>query len=814
MMNNHFKEWMAGSRIDELVDTHFIVNAPLGIFTYLMVVVVGGLLLFLYYRPRLTGLKPAMRVWLMVSRAAIFGILFLLLLDVCLVGYRIEPGDRYVILLFDDSKSMRVFGDDGRSRGERLLDVYENSKSAFEERLQKKFKLARYRFGESLEILEAITKLDFSQTETDLIHAVRESLQEFEGIDLAGIVLFSDGIQQTTRLSLSLDSDLFNNVPTFVVGTDNESNWQDLRIHRIGVKRSHFDRSPVLLDVELQADGLKGESAMIEVIEQNKIVVSKMREITEDAQLSQVRLEFVPEKSGWIDYEVRVRVAEPGSDTNEELVKTDLNPNKERVLENNCKSFLIDNTEKTYRILFYSGRPNWEHKFVRRSLLEDKQLEVRSLILLSRAERQFVYRGARTTVTNPLYDGFESDQEKYGRYDEPIFLRLGVEESELVKGYPKQAEELFSYHLIIMNEMEPQDFTTGQLELTRDFVDKRGGALLLLGGKRAFIQGRFAGSVFESMFPVLLLSSSGNTNFNSLQELFSVRPTVEGEISGAWTLSSDPADDRNLWQEMPELFGLNRFALTRPGASVWARARIDDSDGDDAPVFILQRYGNGKCAILATGETWQWQMQRETEDNAHERLWRQMVRSLVADVPAPIMLRERKDEYRLDARDTINLYIRDRFFDEGEGARVDVTITTPSGQRLPLDVEESIQEIGVFAAEWNPAEVGMHQLTMQAMDAEGNELGSLEEAFMVNPDHREFDNARYDPAFLRELAEKSGGKFFSLSQLADVADQIPFSPGRESEVVRLQIWHNPAFLILLFIFMTSEWYLRRRRGLP
>ena len=52
------------------------------------------------------------------------------------------------------------------------------------------------------------------------------------------------------------------------------------------------------------------------------------------------------------------------------------------------------------------------------------------------------------------------------RYDEAVFLRFGVDESELAKGYPFDAEELFRYDLIIWADIEFDFFSPDHIELT------------------------------------------------------------------------------------------------------------------------------------------------------------------------------------------------------------------------------------------------------------------------------------------------------------------------------------------------------------
>jgi hypothetical protein len=176
----------------------------------------------------------------------------------------------------------------------------------------------------------------------------------------------------------------------------------------------------------------------------------------------------------------------------------------DRIAENNARAFSIDNREKTYRILYVSGRPNWQNKFFRMALEgDDKQLHLTSLIAISNAERKFEFRGRKSTLSNPLFEGFENEEDR-PRYDEAVFIRMGAGKDELTSGFPADAKDLFAYDLVIFGDVERPFFTMTQLDITRDFVDRRGGTLLLLGGPRSFTEGGYAGTVIEKMMPLLL----------------------------------------------------------------------------------------------------------------------------------------------------------------------------------------------------------------------------------------------------------------------------------------------------------------------
>ena len=796
--------WLAGDAAENLIPRYFGFNTPMDLRVCAALLVLTGAAVAWYYWRRLDGLDRRRRIALVCLRTAVIVLALFLALDPVVVAQHVKPGEQFIALLFDDSLSMRIGGQEGRSRGTRLLEAYAAAEEDFEGRLKRRHQIVRYRVGETTEPLQRLEDLNFSEGQSDLTGAIQRALADLEGTTVSAVVLFSDGIQLSDAETLAIE-DLPKGTPVFTVGVDEASPWRDIELTGLSVKRTDFDKSPVVLTVSVHSTGLAGRQAIVEAAIGIRVVKSHLIEISDDVEDHEVRLEFVPDRKDWIEYEARVRLVEVTADTGEPAVE-------DRIIENNTRRFVVDNRDKRYRILYVSGRPNWQNKFVRMALEGDKeQLKLTSLLAISNAERKFVFRGKKSTLSNPLFEGFEQDEDR-PRYDETIFLRLGADKDELLSGYPIDPAELFKYNLVIWGDVERELFNTEQLELTRDFVDKRGGALLLLGGPNAFTEGRYMGTVIEQMLPVALYQDPNEGERIRTQQSIKVEPTIEGRLTGSWVFDADADLDAELWAEMPPLYGLNRFPLVRAGATVLGVVGGNDEGISGEPLFVVQRYGEGKCAILASGDTWQWQMRLEHEDDRHERFWRQLVRNLVHDTPKSTVLRNKRDAYRQEAEARLEFVIRDEAFDRREGLQCVVTVTQPNGESVSLPVEESIREIGLYTCEYAPTQKGLHKISLIALDEKGEVVAELKETLLVESDHREFQKAQYNGEFLRKLARASGGAHFSLEQLDELAEAIPVPVQLDSTELLLHLWHLPGFYVALVLMMIAEWYLRRKAG--
>ena len=140
---------------------------------------------------------------------------------------------------------------------------------------------------------------------------------------------------------------------------------------------------------------------------------------------------------------------------------------------NNAVTRLVNVVSDKKRVLYIEGEPRWEYKFIRRAEDDDKLVQIASML---------------RTTENKIY-------------------RQGIDDpKELADGFPTNSDDLFSYQAIIIGSVEAGYFTPVQKDLIRQFVDRRGGGLLLLGGRFSLADGGWGGSepadLFQSICPL------------------------------------------------------------------------------------------------------------------------------------------------------------------------------------------------------------------------------------------------------------------------------------------------------------------------
>jgi hypothetical protein len=135
---------------------------------------------------------------------------------------------------------------------------------------------------------------------------------------------------------------------------------------------------------------------------------------------------------------------------------------------------LVNVRDAREQILYFEGEPRWEMKFLRRAVADDKNLEVVTL---------------QRTADNKFMRLFGDDPEN---------------PDELEGGFPKTREELFRYRGLILGSVEAGIFSGDQLQMIAEFVEKRGGGLLMLGGARSFGEGGYGGTPVADALPLAI----------------------------------------------------------------------------------------------------------------------------------------------------------------------------------------------------------------------------------------------------------------------------------------------------------------------
>jgi uncharacterized membrane protein len=703
------------------------------------------------------------RAILATLRLGALAVLLIILLRPMLVVATVVPQQNFLAVLVDDSRSMQIADLDGRQRGEVARELLGEEDRGIMDELAARFKLRFFRFDATTERVTGITDLGFGGPRTDLSQALEQVRQELEPVPLAGVVVVTDGADNSAGgLTESLLRLKASEVPVYTVGLGRARFQRDVSLGRVETPRSVLEGSTVVVEVHVTQSGFGGRRVPLQVESEGRIVSSEEVVLPDNGETATVPIQF------------------PASEPGPRLFRFHIPPQPgELVAENNTREALIVVEDARQKILYFEGEPRFELKFIRRAVAEDENLRV--VVFLREAEN--------------------------------VFRRLDVDDAEeLATGFPTTREELFTYRGLILGSVEASFFTQDQLRMIAEFVSERGGGLLMLGGRRSFAEGGYAGTAVADALPVVLERPTMEGTDRLVTEL-KVEPTPVGLLHPATQIAATLDASTARWAELPSLTSVNPIREVKPGASTLLRGVLTDG-GDPLVVLAYQRYGRGRTLALPVQDSWLWQMHAEValDDLTHERFWQQLLRWLVSSVPDRVSVSASQDRVAIGSSVTLSAEVADSAYLRVNGADVVATVQTPSGTAREVGLEWTVETDGTYQAQLAMEERGLHSVRVLARQG-GTLLGENSGFVHVADPVDEYFDAELRRELLERIASETGGRFYTAATVGTLPDDVQYTESGTTVREENDLWDMPIIFLFLVCLVAAEWGYRRVRGL-
>lgn len=719
--------------------------------------------LVLMYRRAPATLRLRDRIVLTALRASAVAVLVLVLLRPMLVVATVVPQQNFLAVLVDDSRSMQIADAEGQSRSATALELFGPGDRSLIDELASRFKLRFFRFDATTERAAAVGQLRFAGTRTDIAQALERVRQELDPVPLAGLVVVSDGADNSesglTEALLHLKA---RALPVYTVGLGRDRFARDIAIGRVETPRSVLEGATLVVEVHVTQTGYGGQSVTLQVESEGRIVSAH------DVAL--------PRGGEAVTVPVQFPAAEPGP----RLFRFHISPQPgELVTENNSREVLITVENARQKILYFEGEPRYEVKFLRRAVADDENLHV--VVLQRTAENKF--------------------------------FRLDVDSGdELATGFPTTREELFSYRGLILGSIEASFFTQDQLRMIAEFVSQRGGGLLMLGGRRSFAEGGYGATAVADALPVVIESEAATGGDRRVIEV-RAEPTPVGLLHPAMQIAASLEASSERWRSLPPLTTVNAVHEVKPGATTLLRGLTGDGG---APVVLLayQRYGRGRALAFAVQDSWLWQMHAEipVEDLTHETFWQQLLRWLVNGVPDRVIVTPAQDRVAIGSSVAVTAEVADSAYLKVNGATVRATVRTPSGSEHEVPMAWSVETDGTYQTEIATGERGLYTVRVEARQGDALWGASVGYMYAADPVDEYFD-AELRSSLLERIATETGGRYYTPATIAALPDDVRYTESGTTVREEMDLWDMPLLFLTLIGLVAAEWGYRRVRGL-
>ncbi len=723
---------------------------PLWVLILLIVAAGAGLAWHLRRYPgRLEGRKL---VAVGLLEFAAVALVLLLLWQPAISIQSLRAQQNVVSIVVDTSGSMSL-AEDGQTRFEKARALLN---AGLVKQLEEKFRVRVYGFSGNLERLRDLEGASPDGNATRIGESVSSLLAESSAVPLGAVVLLSDGADNSGMFDRRLMAEIRQSrVPVHTVGIGRTAIPEDTEIADVNVAARALPNSRVNAQVTIRHAGAKQQTSRLSVRSGSRVAASKT--------ITLRRGETV--QTEWVDFSA----GDPGVHNLTFLLDA---VEDEQILGNNSVSRVLDVPRARRGVLYVEGEPRWEYKFIRRANEADASVRLVSML--------------RTTPNK--------------------FYRQGVDDAdELAKGFPDKPEDLFAYDALMIGSIEAAVFSPAQQEAIKEFVNRRGGTLLLLGGKRGLADGGWGVSKVAEVLPVELAGPAPET---FVREKAAVELTVQGQDSLICRFDEDPAKNQKLWGELPEVANYQRVGEMKPAAVPLLNFKIGQQS---FPLLVVQNYGRGKSMILATGGTWRWKMGLPHDDTRQVTFWQQLLRSLVANTPGPLVISSDRTLYADNPQVKLRAEVRTKEYTPANNATVTAVVTPESGDPFTVELHPAPEEPSVYESEFTAARPGTYRAEVNA-NVGDQTLGSDVFHFRREDGVAEAFHPEQNRELLTRLADQTGGRYWTPDDVAGLPAEIRFSEAGITAREMMDLWDMPFLFLLLLSLRAAEWLLRRRWG--
>ena len=726
---------------------------------------------FLSWRGFRSEPRGSRRAALLAFRIVAGLLLFVLLLE---PGLELRAETRVrarIALLLDTSRSMKYpASPGGPSRAEEMLRWLKDKQKELGA-LAGRFQVDAYGFDKELQPADVAKLLAAPPGDavaqgpsTDLLGALGGAASAGTGgRPLAGLIIASDGADNaglTAGVSPAAAAELLKlGAPVFALPIGAQA-LKDLAVEKVNVDDFAFVRTQVTVDVTLSARGFSQTDVPVVLKREGQVVAQKVVHVTPGQARYEVKLGFVPDRTGKFAFTVSVPVYEG-----------------EALAQNNQKSFVLKVIRDRVRVLLVVGRPSWDVRFLRQLLKRDANVDLISFFIL------------RTPG-----DDTHSSQDELSLIPFPT--------QEIFQ------EQLKTFDLVIFQNFNHRPYRMSQyLDGIAGYV-RDGGAFAMIGGDQSFSSGDYSGTPLEEILPAAMLSP-GAPGVDETQ--VQLKLSAAGVRHPVTELAPGKAENAAAWEKLPRLPGLNSIGEVKPSAQVLLTAQ------DGRPVLVVGEAGRGRVLALTTDSSWMWSFVaagQELGPRAYETFWHGAIRWLVRD-PALTPMRVTAERPSFDPGEPPALEAQVRGSDYGAAAGAQVTVSLSSADDpIPKPAGTAIANAdGSARVVLPPLPPGAYKAVVTARRADGGpEVGEAEEAFVVAPASAEMLDAAPRPELLQAIAAATSGRVI---EPGDNLTRLSFRDPERVEVgqrTTRPFWDTWLVLAALCAVVGLEWTLRRRWG--
>ena len=659
-----------------------------------------------------------------------------------------------LLFLVDNSQSMSLTDSEEKTTRIDIVKkaLTEGSPKPIIEDLMNRFSVQLYQFSSDVSSVKELS-LKAQGTLTDISKALLTAIDDWKGQPIAGVVLVTDGRYNSGEDPIKTVQK--TGIPIYTVGVGQAKVIRDIQITRVEASPIAYIDHIFPIKVAINSGGYDSREVRITLNSVDSTGGSSLKDSSAlklDSKNGEqiVELQMKPQQEGILKLNIAV------ASMPDELTT-----------QNNVYTFFVRVVKTKIKVMYIEGKPRWESTFLNRALQKDPNIELSYLVVTKQG---------------------------------------GFYPQSALKNFPTR-NELFSSDVIVIGDISPNFFKGDQLSMIKDFVENKGGSLVLLAGKNSFGDNGFGESSIKDMLPIDI----GQGGARHLNSPFNPVLTQQGFTHPSTRLSDDSMENIAIWKDLPSLNSFYSGVGTKSGATVLAEHQQEKGK----PLIAFQRYGKGMTFMITSDDLWTWAFGVYTlgeDDSYYRRFWSGTIRwlSSVRTQADQVNVEPSKQTYTRDEIVNIKTYVYNENYDPVSDAQIKAQVRTPAGTLR--DIKFVFEENGRYSAEFLPTMDGNHKVEVEA-ERLGRPIGKGSAEFIVQTATLEYQSTQLNESMLKQIADISGGSYYNISNISELPQSIKEIKESNISIKERSIWDNAWMLGIVLVLLTTEWLLRKRKGL-
>ena len=556
--------------------------------------------------------------------------------------------------------------------------------------------------------------------ETRLGDALRSVLEETNGGPLAGVILLSDGGQNSGAEPLEVaDAARGQKTPLYTVGVGSTQARRNLRVQELSVPSRVYPEDKVTVRCEIQSEGFAGRSVDVELYVREAGVVGAAGDrigrekvtFSEEGEVVPLQFDFEPAEVGRLVLEVKIEA-----------------PPDDQYEADNRREAEVEVVDTELRVLLIASGAARDYRFLRNQLRRDRHTKVDVWLQMAP-------------------DGISQDAD------------------EILYGFPETKEKLFAYDSIVAFDPDWTLLDAEQVEMLESWVAEEAGGLVVIAGPihtASWVQSPEHIKV-RSLYPVefqrrLTLLDDGLYGSTVAWPLDFSR---DGEDSDFLWLGDTASESRSLWSQFAGVFGCYAVKGAKPGARVLARYSDPDAGlSVERPVYLAEHfYGAGRVLYFGSSEWWRL---RSLGVEYFEVLYTQLIRHvsqgrLLRGSSMGRLLVER-DRFSVGDDVVVRAQLSTASREPLLAERVVARVVGPQGNGKNLMLSADLDRPGNFVGQFSVGQEGSYRIELPVPGVVDEQL--VRRLQVVAP-NLEFDHTRRNEPLLAALANRSDGRYYT-----------------------------------------------------